>query len=257
MVSMDQHLMYEAALRLDQMGYWISLLRQGSKTPAVKAWQERGRFTTADLKEWFSRRMFNIGILMMNGIVVVDYDRKELMERRMALGIPPTPQIGATVKGFHGYYRTMLSDPKTIIKWRGHDIDILAGKRYAVAPPSFIAATGWRYTWVKGPVNKAELPLFPEELLQDERPAPSIILAKGTIGRRDIKNPKAYVMRIISQEGANGSGALVRAVAICRDSGMSSDETYRFLTEQWNFSNALPPWPNESIARAINRHYQA
>ncbi|MEL7499783.1 MAG: bifunctional DNA primase/polymerase [Planctomycetota bacterium] len=71
-----------------------------------------------------------------------------------------------------------------------------------------------------------------------------------------IRNVRAYIAKIESIEGNNGSAGLMRAAAKCRDSGLSQAEALLELL-QWNEGPTVEPsWSNKELARAITRAYE-
>jgi len=89
-----------------------------------------------------------------------------------------------------------------------------------------------------------------------ERPEPRIVAGVSTVRTRAtaIVCPEKYVLRIPSIQGQHGSGGLVRAICVLRDSGWDGPKIYDFMCNVWNPACAVPEWSREDIARAINRH---
>ena len=56
---------------------------------------------------------------------------------------------------------------------------------------------------------------------------------------KEIRNVRSYVMAIESKQGESGNSGLVRAIARCRDNGLSIAETTLLIAE-WNRSDKVP-----------------
>ncbi len=66
---------------------------------------------------------------------------------------------------------------------------------------------------------------------------------------------RSYLAKVESIQGKNGSSGLVRAVAICRDKGLSEAEAMIDLL-WWNQQSVVnPSWPEREVARAVTRTY--
>jgi hypothetical protein len=195
--------------------------------------------------------------------MAVDFESAEMRAYgHQVLELPPSPMVVRTQKGFHEYFRTLLADQGTIIKWNGLDIDLLFGPgRQAVWPPSFIAKTSWEYEWVgKGPVPVSDLPLFPDELVREHNNLKQNETVKAVVKTNNsvmapITNPKSYVLRIESKSGSRGFAALLRAAVVLKSCNFTKEDAIAFLWNEWNRRADLvvPPWPLKSIESACNR----
>lgn len=111
---------------------------------------------------------------------------------------------------------------------------------YVVVPPSRTDAG--TYLWI----SQGELLPFPEELFPAKQ---------KEVVSKVIHDVRAYVMTIESHQGSHGSAGLVRAIARCRDAGLSESEA-TVLLQEWNLSPVVsPPWPIPDLTRAITRIY--
>jgi hypothetical protein len=98
-------------------------------------------------------------------------------------------------------------------------------------------------------VHDRPLKPFPEQLFPETKQRKEIIRGK-------INHVRAYLRKVVSVQGQNGSAGLIRAAAICRDAGMSESQATIALLE-WNSGPTVsPPWPHEEIARAVTRVFQ-
>ncbi|MCH9789181.1 MAG: hypothetical protein K0U82_00070 [Planctomycetes bacterium] len=123
-------------------------------------------------------------------------------------------------------------------------------KGYVVVPDSLVThndGESWLYSFVEGHglCPPDELPPFRSEYVKQIQKPQQI---KNTIA-----NIRAYIAKIESIEGKNGSAGLVRAAAKCRDAGLNESETTIELLH-WNRGSTVnPPWSEPEIARAVTR----
>lgn len=220
--------------------YRIRLARH-SKSPPEGSWHTSDDESVH--RQWIDDG-FNIGTMLReNGLVVVDIDRGKAVARaywRANRGICKT--VVETRRGIHIY----LAGVAATRRWRLGDIK---GSGYVVSPPSRVkTAEGlWQYRWIV----EGELPRFSdyEHLFHEEH-------ARREVVRKQVKNVRAYLTKVVSVEGQHGSHGLVRAAAICRDAGMSESEATIALLEWNSLPVVSPPWPHEEIARAVTRVFQ-
>lgn len=74
---------------------------------------------------------------------------------------------------------------------------------------------------------------------------------------KEITNVRNYLMKIESFQGNAGNKGLIRAIARCRDNGLSIVETTMLILE-WNQDSSIvnPPWKNSELSRAIKTMYE-
>jgi hypothetical protein len=205
-------------------------LCHNSKIPVKGDWQ------LTDEPADFLRDGFNVGLTLKN-MTVVDFDDKPSAREfyRKHSGVIST--IVETRRGAHFYFGT----PTRARKFYAGDIK--SGENsYVVCPPSVV--NEFRYRFVQNGI----LQPFPEHEFPETK--------NGVITRDPVKNVDAYLAKIQSIQGQNGSAGLVRAAAVCRDSGDSEAEALLRLM-QWNRSNVVnPPWPERDLARAVTRVFK-
>lgn len=135
---------------------------------------------------------------------------------------------------------------------------------YVLLPGSTIGGREYRFRAGKGfkrpeelePVSASFLELLRERARERERPAatPASVTRAARAGVRRVVSPERYVMRIESVQGRNGSAALVRCIAVLRDSGWDRLRILQFVSAVWNPACARPPWSESEIEYAVNRH---
>jgi hypothetical protein len=269
MSVLDNDLILPSALAQYQLGHDVVLLRYGTKIAAWPEWQKHVMDRTT-LQGHLRRKLFNLGLLLGSQdkrgppLCVLDKDAasREVYNLMRKHRVYHSPMEVQTRYGIHVYFRLpeTVKDVRSRIKFLGLPLDVkMTG--YAVAPPSWMDETEWRYEYREGTqlVPPEELPMLPEsfvELLnQERRPVPAMadIRFPRTIG---IRNPEAYAMKIESVQGCNGSGQLVRVVCCLRDCGRSSEETLAFLKEKWNPVCAKPPWSDRELEHCVRRMFK-
>lgn len=209
-------------------------LAHNSKQPLKgEDWHHRISDDPAEHTAWIARG-WNVGYpVEENGVVVVDFDEKQaardfFVKHRELLSV-----IVETRRGAHFYFAGSTSTRK----FSAGDIK---GNGYVVYVPSTV--DGWRYRFVQ----RGELQPFPDIFTEERR----------TVTRKEVRNLMGYLSRIESIEGQSGSAGLVRAAAVCRDSGLTEAEAMVHLIE-WNQSAVVrPPWSLDELARAVSRVYQ-
>lgn len=210
-------------------------LAHNSKVPlAGQDWHNRMSGDPGVHQRWIEQGL-NVGTLLEeNGIVVVDFDDKEAGREFFRGHREICTVIVETRRGVHLYF----SGKTQTRKFSHGDIK---GNGYVVAPPSIV--DGFPYRWI----SQGELQPFPENLF----PQPIRQISRGVV-----RNVARYLEKVESKQGQNGSAGLVRAVAVCRDGGLSPAEAMAELI-RWNQNPQLvcPPWEPEDLARAVDRTY--
>jgi hypothetical protein len=194
-----------------------------------------------ELKGWSG----NVGIVTgkISGCVVLDCDSEESYDWARGQGFR-SPMVVRTARGWHLYFR--YRPIGNFVRVGGRLLDIRGDAGYCVCPPS-VHSSGVRYEWKAGPVPPDQLPELPmiEPLRQQQ-----------TLTQGRVQNLTAYLAKIESVEGRNGSAGLVRAASVCRDSGLSPAVAMAELVK-WNSSPAVrPPWTRADLARAVDRVFK-
>lgn len=237
-----------------EKGHEIVLLGRGVKSPVSRYWPDLCP-TGADIEQYIGRLQWNWGI-RLRGLLVTDKDASDrraydFMRKHR---IHRSPMEVQTKKGVHFYFR-IAGDVKSKIKHLGMPLDLLTGNRFAVGPGSFIAETGHTYALRKGSsiLSPGELPVFPTDILKEpahEKPRPaSLPVSKPLNG--PIADLAAYLRRIPSVQGSNGSRGLMRACFVVLDQGLDLPTALAFL-DQWSTACAAPPWDGDALVRAYH-----
>lgn len=166
----------EAALQLFHLGFTPIPLWE--KRPVVKNWQKRFEETPLTendivngLKEIDDKVVTysgNIGVVTgkISGVVVIDVDSDEALQRLKAYGELPRTWAVKTNRGWHFYYKYVPLPSCTPL----HQVDFLSDKKQVVAPPS-IHPNGHQYHWSIHPneVELADLPSWFIELVKNKK----------------------------------------------------------------------------------------
>jgi hypothetical protein len=211
------------------------------------------RVTEDEIRAWFCTDVkTNIALLCgrISGVMAIDADSKN--SARQLFGVlPRTPAMQRTPNGGHFLYRLpegaeLFPAVKTTIK--GIECDVRGEASYIACAPS-VHPSGKPYAWVCWPWNLRDVPEFNPAWLTGNGKA-SRLVTRGTIRSVD-----AYLPKIESVQGNNGSAGLVRAAAICRDAGLTQAEAMAKLVV-WNSGPTVKPaWTPEELARAVTRTY--
>ena len=240
-----------AAIQLQRADYPVIPLIHGEKRPAFKGWNERGPLTRFELQHHFRRKIYNLGIDLRQGLLVADCDTPEMLDEVLDR-FGPTPTIAKTSRGFHAYYRRTF-EMGNKIHFEGKPLDLLT--QYAVAPPSWISKTDFRYEWVKF-AEAGALPEFPDvtEIPKPEmfeHGPPRVFEHSNATDAKE--RARRYIAKIESVAGQGGDTALFKAAcALCQKFGLS-EETALALLEEWNTHNAKPPWGVDRLKYKVSQ----
>ena len=143
------------------VGWWLKdvsviPLKYRDKTPAVPSWKKYQDELPelADVAIWFWKRRRNLGVIMRNGLTVLDFDGPNVWQEWLTWAdryteiAKITGYRVQTARGFHVY--VWLNSPfDTILKiHRGDEhMEIRGNGSYVVAPPS-VHPSGARYELV-------------------------------------------------------------------------------------------------------------
>lgn len=228
----------------------ISVIPIGEdKKPAIK-W---GACIDTPLDEWDFPGC-NIAIVTghTNGLVVVDCDSQEdwmAWEQNM----PPTPVRVKSRRGMHYWYRM----PDCYIKSGSHlqmegmsfHYDIKGSRSYTLMPPSINKGHQYAF-WPTAenptgrfmPINS--LPMF------DPKWRPEAKQPSGEFDRKEIKDVRAYISKIVATEGQGGDRETYRVCCKLAQSGLSEMEAMAIAVE-WNATNARPQWEVKDLIRKL------
>jgi hypothetical protein len=254
MDDIDREILRHGADRLDAQKYDGVLFQKGRKIPLRKHWMTE-RMTGAQIDFWLRRYAFNVGILMGNlrrlpvSIMAVDYESVEARVRfRAEFGLPESPMVAKTARGFHEYFRTTLINQKTVIGFRD-EVD-LKFTGAVLAPPSWRDDVGLRYEWQSGVVAPGDLPTFPSEILAEPtaetKPSPIALPPTGLSEEKQV----SYVGKIDkSEQGRSGASSCIKAaLKILTLTKGEVGEAWRLML-LYNRTRCEPPWDESDDAK--------
>jgi hypothetical protein len=195
----------EEALALGSLGLRVLPVREGSKQPRQKRWQDKATSDERVIKRWPRKwRRGNLGVATGRGVIAVDVDRKngglETLTRLIAMHgpFPPTAEAVTGSGGRHFLFRVPV---KRVIgnkvNWEP-GIDIKGESGFIVVEPSIHPETGKEYVWVQHP-------------RQGIAEAPSWLLGKlprhkAHRGRRDKQEATTPATKPVRTPGASRQG---------------------------------------------------
>lgn len=211
------------------------------KKPLVK-WTEfqSRRPSMAELLDWPKE---NLAIVTgsISDLVIVDCESREDAEwfwKKRG----QSPVVVQTSRGYHLYFRHPGQHVSTGSRFKDKQgrirYDVRGDGGYALAPPS-------KYrTWIKPLIETAKLPKFQ----MSWRPAP-------ICSNKDIRDGAKYIEHIRAVGGQGGSNDTFRAARILRESGIGEAEAL-FTMQQWNKTNASPPWSEGELLHKVKSAYR-
>lgn len=251
------------ALRLHRMGLRLVPLRPRSKVPLMKNWPEL-RLEEAAIVELDTAGV-NWGIMTGGLLVVLDTDTEEAEAWTNEHGIDSTVVVrsgrddGGRPGGLHRYF--LCSEGSELHSKSGlHGIkglDFKGWRSFIVAAGSVHPVTGRWYEYLPGKelTDLHTLPVFDvrwlEERQRDQVPCRRRRRLDERRGMADkIHDVRAYIRRIPSVQGANGSNAAYRVAALLYEAGLNFDEILAEM-EDWNELCAVPLWSRPELIHKI------
>jgi len=245
------------ALKLHKLGLRLTPLR--GKSPFLRGWPNL--HLTKDELLKFGEQGCNFGIILHDPAVpfcVLDTDSAEAEGWVNARGINSTVIVRSGGEGDrrHRYFRipesvTELRSKQNLFGVKGLELKALGCS--IVAAGSTHPNTGKRYEYLPGKELK-ELHLVSQWdmkwLKSDKSVVCSVPVRTLVPSNTKVKNALAYIMRIPSVQGQNGSGAAYRVAAILYEAGMTFQEILDAM-KFWNECNAIPLWSEPQLRHKI------
>lgn len=172
-----------AALNLADAGWRV--LPLNGKKPFLHDWVNLATTDRKVIKRWWRMGHFNVGAVIPDNHVVIDIDPHNggslaALEELAGVEMPPTLSI-VSGRGDGSVHLHYLRPFPRVTKLRMPvGIDVLAGGRQVVMPPSVHPATGKRYRWGEA-LPVARLPLEVVALIKPKayRPTPADKARRG------------------------------------------------------------------------------
>ena len=215
----------------------IISIKPKSKTPVCEWKPYQSKLMTKEECEKQFNAGNNIAVVCgkVSGVIVIDLDKKELLEQLFPDGLPHTP-IVETAQGYHLYfkYEAGISNYHNFGGTIGLDIKSDGG--YVVAPPS-VHPSGFIYTWLEGhcigEVPFASLPKWVKEKIQFEK-TPYEELEKGGFSEGGRQSALVRLLGIWFKE------VMILAIEPILEKAMA-----------WNLTNK-PPLPQDEVIASTN-----
>jgi hypothetical protein len=148
----------EEALTLGSLGLRVLPVREASKKPRQRRWQDKATSDQRAIKKWpRGWRQGNLGMATGRGVIAVDVDRKngglETLKQLTAMHgpFPPTAEALTGSGGLHFLFRVpgncVIGNK---VNWE-RGIDIKGENGYIVVEPSIHPDTGKEYIWGQHP----------------------------------------------------------------------------------------------------------
>lgn len=134
-------ILFETALSWVKQGFSVLPIGYYSKKPAIKKWEpyQTKLPTEFELLQWFPSKMRNIGLIISNGLVVIDFDVMDVFYYWHNL-FPIVTYMVKTRRGVHVYVHTEQATKN----FHSNLLDIKAKRGYVLIPPS-IHPSGYQY----------------------------------------------------------------------------------------------------------------
>lgn len=224
-----------AALDLRKMGLApIPCGKEDGKKPLIARWQE-GKLSFASLRKLASQYgSANVGIVCgPSKLVVVDIDNPSLLDV-MLERFGQTPLIVQTPKrGYHLYYKQGNQEVRATKLQPEFAVDIQAGARFVVVPPSRNPETGKPYRFYRGDWScLPELPEFRVEAL------PARV-------RRPVSSTTRHAPTEVSNEGERNNKLFFFCLGIAPE--IKTFEELIAGAKAFNFENNRPPLPDKEV----------
>lgn len=215
-----------------------------SKIPAIKwkEYQDR-RPTHEEIAGWPAD--VNVGIVTgaVSGIVVVDCDTRASAEWFYKTRGKSTT-ITETRRGFHFYFKHPGGVVQNAIKVEGQ-YEVKGDGGYVLAPPSQHSEGAYRWAM---PLDVNALPVFDRAWRPETR-------SSDSADAKRIADGVAYISTINAVAGQGGHNDTYRAACCLRAAGMGEGEALLAM-QDWNKTNAQPPWGDRELLHKIQDAYR-
>ena len=152
---------WQRAAELIGRGWSIVPIKRGYKDPRMKGWQQywERKASQSEIEMWIRAGYLDWGIMCgpISNLIVVDLDDEEARAWALEQGLATGPVV-ATGKGWHHYFLAEGNEDLTkIIKFAGHNMDVLTNGGMVLAAGS-LHPNGETYEWIDGEEPLVHLP---------------------------------------------------------------------------------------------------
>jgi hypothetical protein len=189
----------------------------------------------ATLLKWINDPKTNIGWIQGPMVATLDFDDLKIAQVFWKENGPFNCTLQKTRRGIHMTFR-QSGNIGNAVNVNGM-YDVRGNRGYLKI---------WKFIDGYDTTDPEKLDVFREDWLPIANPVVS----------NEITNVRNYLMKIESFQGKAGNKGLIRAIARCRDNGLSIAETTMLILE-WNRGPTVEPeWKDSELSRAITSMYE-
>ena len=255
-----------SALDMARRGFKVFPVSVGNRRPpAISGWQIKATTEESQIRQWWSERNYNVGVLMDEGLIAVDIDvkaGKQGAESFRALQLTTeerdTFRVRTASGGWHVYYSTdddLGNSPGDL----GPGIDIRGGRNgYVVGPGSVLTNGSGEGTYTIE--HDSPLRPLPETIRARLRTKPQRAERSDTplfeLDQTDaIRRSTDYLATCVAAvQGQNGDLTTYKIAARLKDFGLSRESAFELMLEHWN-DRCSPPWELEELQEKVEHAY--
>jgi hypothetical protein len=261
----------EDALYLAAKGFYLFPLIPNTKLPAISDYSNNATRDEKKLREFFENTDHNIAIAttkywdaeanMDKALIVLDVDAKNgkpgyqsLQELKKKHELPPTFTQKTPTDGLHIIYKSDKPYRQGVNVF-GKGIDTRSYGGYVVAAGSSIDGKLYQVAHNGNPNPEPGwigTELSTKVLAKEKGPIRNVLTLPAAINRGldYLRNDAPLAV-----EGDGGNDTTFKVGAKLRDFGISREDCYRLLLENWNQKN-FPPWSAEDLDKIVDNVYR-
>lgn len=250
--KVNQH-MIDVALGYLKLGYRPVPIVAGTKCAAIK-WRrfQNEAPTEKEVIRWFSNGERNIALVTGNGVVVVDIDDVNLVDKVLKRCGDTPMRCRTPSGGVHLYYASRPGvHYGNAVRMRGLPIDLRCDGAYAVCPWSG-NESGKSYEWTGDVVAAGKLPPLSMSWLRkrEQKRLVTPTIALGDTGR-SIRRARGYLGMIEGAiAGKRGHDRTFRvACVLAIKFGLTLEQAWPLFLE-WN-EQSEPPWSEKDLLHKL------
>jgi hypothetical protein len=213
----------------------------------------------AQIRRWWAKGNFNIGIATGAGLCVLDYDMGPDQEGAESLldhddrGLPLDGMCTETPSGGkHFFFRTNSEIPSTAGRV-AKDVDVRCHHGYVVAPGSTIH--GKPYVLSDGTIP--QLPDWMAQLAMTSRTKSTVNARQAVVDELDQPHQIDAAIRYLEEDapeavqGSGGDTTTYRIACEVRGFGLEEPTIFELMRDHWNDTKAHPPWPHDELETKV------
>ena len=270
----------EHALAAAKRGFYVFPLEPNTKLPAISDWPNLATRKVETIRRWWIDDVtgleydFNIGICTTrfrdhNGkeraLLVIDVDNKRGKHGDSTIAkiesqgfiLPSTLTVDTPTGGRHLYF-SIDHAIRQGVNTLGDGVDTRSYNGLVVAAGSTIALQEYIYSGNSGRVVSSPSWLVERagravDIESDDRVDPKILPDQAKAWERGLR----YVRDVaeIAVEGSGGDHTTYVVCSHCKDIGLSMENTFKLLCEEWT-SRCRPPWGVDELRVKVENAYK-